>query len=315
MKKMTMLAATAALLTLAACSKSSDADAVKEPAAPSQAAEKVTEKVSESAASMKETRSLSDILAAQSDAHIARYQYRNPAKTLAYFGVKPGMTVAEVLPGGGWYSKILIPYLGDEGHLVGIDYSVDMWGKFGGFATEEFLAKKKTWAADWTKQAADWQNNSNTKLSAFAFGDAPSKLTNKVDVVFLPRSIHHLNRFEQAHLAEALADMKKVLKPDGIVGIVAHRGGEDQADDWANGDNGYMKQSKVIAIMEEAGFELAGKPSEINANPKDKASSENDDKVWRLPPTLGTSREDPELKAKMIAIGETDRMTLKFRLK
>ena len=65
--------------------------------------------------------------------------------------------------------------------------------------------------------------------------------------------------------------------------------------------------------MEAAGFELAGEPSEINANPKDQPTS--DDKVWRLPPTLGTSRDNPELKAKMEAIGETDRMTLKFRVK
>jgi len=280
-------------------------------------AEKTTEKVEQSAEMTKSepTLSLADVLDAQDDAAKARFGDRNPGATLEYFGVKPGMTVAEVLPGGGWYSKILIPYLGDDGHLVGIDYEIDMWAKFGGFATPEFLEGKKTWTTTWVADATKWRGDGKTNLSAFAFGSAPSAMKGKVDVVFLPRAIHHLHRFEKAHLASAMSDMKMILKPDGIVAIVAHRAAEDQPDDWANGDNGYMKQSTVIAIMEEAGFELDGTPSEINANPKDQAKAANKDMVWRLPPTLGTSREDPELRAKMEAIGETDRMTLKFRKK
>lgn len=313
MKKFTLCVAATTVLTLAACSKSTTPEITEESKPVAQSTE--TAATSPETKPAVETRSLADILNAQTDAHQARYQYRNPAKTINYFGIKPGMTVAEVLPGGGWYSKILIPYLGDEGHLVGIDYSIPMWGEFGGFADEAFLAKKKTWAADWVAQAADWQDNSSTQLSAFAFGSAPSNLKGQVDVVFLPRAIHHLNRFGQAHLPQALKDMKMILKPDGIIAVVAHRANENQDDEWANGDNGYMKQSKIIAIMEEAGFELAGAPSEINANPKDNASSDNGDKVWRLPPSLATSKDKPELRAKLQAIGETDRMTLKFRVK
>ena len=257
---------------------------------------------------------LDTILAAQPEKVQARYQYRNPKETIEYFGIEPGMTVAEVLPGRGWYTKILMPYLGEDGHIVGIDYSIDHWSKFGGFATEEFLEGKKTWAAEWAADAAEWRNGVDTKISAFAFGSAPADMTGQVDVIFLPRAIHHLNRFEQANLGEAMMDMKKILKPDGVVAVVAHRASEDNDDDWANGDNGYMKESTVVQIMNEAGFELVGS-SEINANPKDKASSANEDMVWRLPPTLATSRDNPELKAKMEAIGETDRMTLKFKLK
>ncbi len=257
---------------------------------------------------------LDDVLAAQGNDHKARYQYRHPKATIEFFGIEPGMTVAEILPGGGWYSKILIPYLGDDGHLVGIDYDPAMWAKFGGFANEEFLKKKETWAADWVKGANEWRGGSNGEISAFAFGKAPTDMKGKVDVIFLPRAIHHLNRFEQAHLASALNDMKAILKPDGTVAVVAHRAAEDQDDGWANGDNGYMKQSKIVEIMESAGFVLAGS-SEINANPKDQAKSANKDMVWRLPPSLATSRENPELRAEMEAIGETDRMTLKFKLK
>jgi len=312
MKRLTLMAAATALLTLTACSNSADTESAAETVA-AETADKMDSAVDTVKSTMKAS-SLADILDSQSDANKARYQYRNPGETIKFFDIKPGMTVAEVLPGGGWYSKILIPYLGDEGHLVGIDYSIPMWGEFGGFANAEFLAKKESWAETWVKDASEWREGGKTNLSAFAFGSAPKDLNGQVDVIFLPRAIHHLNRFEQAHLAEAMGDMKAILKPDGIVAVVAHRAAEDQDDAWANGDNGYMKQSTVIAIMDEAGFELAGQ-SELNANPKDQAKSANGDMVWRLPPSLGTSRDDPELKAKMVAIGETDRMTLKFRLK
>lgn len=87
---------------------------------------------------------LTAALDAQSEEMKARYAARNPAQTLAFFGIEPGMTVVEALPGGGWYSKILIPYLGDSGTLVGVDYALDMWPKFG-FMSDEQLEEKKTW--------------------------------------------------------------------------------------------------------------------------------------------------------------------------
>ncbi len=298
-----------AALALVACSNSAD---VSEPVTEivDAAAEAVAEAV-ETVEAVEAVMSLDDILAMQSEDMQARYTARNPGQTLAYFGIEPGMTVAEVLPGGGWYSKILIPYLGDDGTLVGIDYSLPMWGKFGGFATQEFLDDRKNWAETWTGDAQDWRSGSEADIVAFPFGSRLADLEGQVDAVLMIRAMHHLTRFDRAHLQEALDDMQAILKPDGIVGIVQHRGPETNSDDWANGDNGYLKQSEVIKIMEAAGFELIGDPSEINANPKDQPTS--DDAVWRLPPTLGTSRDNPELKAKLEAVGETDRMTLKFR--
>jgi len=91
---------------------------------------------------------------------------------------------------------------------------------------------------------------------------------------------------------------------------VQHRAPETASDEWADGSRGYLKQSAVIAMFETAGFQLVSK-SEINANPKDKPGA--DDMVWRLPPSLRSSKEDPALREAMLAIGESDRMTLLFR--
>ena len=297
-----------AALTFAACTVETSSDV---PAAPTET--KVVETVTDATEGMSAAVSLDDILASQPDNVRARYDARNPKETLEFFNIQPGMTVAEVLPGGGWYSKIIMPYLGEDGHFVGIDYDVDMWSKFGGFANPEFLEKRKSWADTWSLDASSWEMDSKPKISAFALGSVPSELEGSVDIVLMFRALHHLNRFERAYWDASLNDVKKILKPGGMVGIVQHRGPESNPDDWAVGDNGYMKQSFVISAFEDAGFELVGEPSEINANPKDQPTAE--DMVWRLPPTLGTSREDPELKAKMEAIGETDRMTLLFKLK
>lgn len=257
--------------------------------------------------------SLKAVLDMQDDAAKARYQARKPMETLSYFGIEPGMTVAEVLPGEGWYSKILLPYLGNEGQLIGIDYNVDMWENFGGFANEEFIAKRKTWSETWAEGAMDWRGGTQAKVAAFPFGALPNDLKSTADAVLFFRALHHLNRWDTAYWDGALSDTKALLKDGGVVGVVQHRGPDANPDAWANGDNGYLKQSFVIEKFENAGFELVGEPSEINANPKDVPSA--GDMVWRLPPTLGTSRDNPELKAKMEAIGESDRMTLLFKKK
>ena len=126
------------------------------------------------------------------------------------------------------------------------------------------------------------------------------------------RAIHHLTRFEDkgAFFTEAIADSFRVLKSGGIVGIVQHQAREDRPDAWANGDNGYVKKSYVITAMKAAGFEFVGE-SDINENPKDLAKE--GDKVWRLPPTLGVDKENKDLLNAMSEIGESNRMTLKFR--
>lgn len=255
---------------------------------------------------------LDEVLAMQDEKAKARYDARNPAATLEFFGIAPGMTVVEALPGGGWYSKILLPYLGDEGHLVGVDYSLAMWPEFGGFATEEFIEGKKNWPSEWAAKAEDWRGGNNAKISAFAFGTRDASLDGTVDAVLFIRAMHNLARFDAkgGYWGQALEDAHALLKPGGIVGIVQHQGPETNEDEWADGNNGYLKKSAVIARMEAAGFTLAGE-SAINENAKDNPS--NTDIVWRLPPSLGTSRDNPELAAKMKEIGESNRMTLLFK--
>lgn len=251
-------------------------------------------------------------LNAQDDEHKARYAFRHPEETLEFFGLTPGMKIAEILPGGGWYTKILLPYLGKEGHLLGIDYNVDMWPHFGGFANEEFLEKRKTWTTTWAEEAQAWRGEHGASVSAAAFGALPEAVNGTLDAVLFIRALHNLARFEDQgnFLSNAIAESLLLLKPGGLVGIVQHEARADRPDDWASGSNGYLKKSFVINAMEAAGFEFEGE-SDINNNEKDQAGE--GDVVWRLPPSLSGSDENEELKAKMLEIGESNRMTLKFR--
>jgi len=253
--------------------------------------------------------SLDSILTNQEDKAKARYKYRNPHDTLEFFDITPGMSVAEALPGGGWYSKILIPYLGKDGQLIGVDYAMEMWSEFS-FATPEFIETKSTWPEDWTAKANEWVDG-GAPISAMTFsGEGAPK--GELDAVLFIRALHNFNRFESdgGYMTDAVSLAHNMLKSGGIVGVVQHRAPESASDDWANGSNGYLKQSRVISIFEAAGFELVD-TSEINANPKDIPGEA--DGVWRLPPSLSGARDNEALKAEREAIGESDRMTLKFR--
>ncbi len=254
---------------------------------------------------------LAAALAAQPAENQARYTYRHPRETLEFFGIKPGMTVVEALPGGGWYSKILIPYLGAGGKLIGVDYALDMFPKFG-FFTEERLEAKKTWVSTWTEEANGWRDAQSASVEAFVFGSMPDRFAGQADAVLFIRALHNLNRFEGdgGYMTAALSDAYKALKPGGIVGVVQHWVADEMPDDWADGSRGYLKQAQLIATLEQAGFEYL-ESSDINANPKDQPGAE--DIVWRLPPRMATSGDDPELRAQMQAIGESNRMTLRFR--
>ena len=255
--------------------------------------------------------SLAIVLDALPDEMKARYAYRHPKETLEFIGVKPGMTVVEGLPGSGWYTRILLPYLGGEGHLIGADYSLEMYPNFS-FVNEEFMANQRQWTTNFPAGAREWGGDNGAPVSAFHFGSMPADLAGTADVVFFPRVLHNLARFEAegGYLTAALADAYAVLKPGGTFGIVQHEARDDMSDEFADGSRGYLKKSFVIAAVEAAGFEFVAE-SDINANPNDQPG--NDDIVWRLPPTLGTSRHDPELRAELEAVGESNRMTLKFR--
>lgn len=241
----------------------------------------------------------------------ARYAARHPVETLSFFGIKPGDTVVEALPGDGWYSKILVPYLGKNGQLVGVDYSLEMWPKFGGWANAEFIEGRKRWPAEWTANSKTWGGNDGATAQAYTFANLPANLNGKVDAVLFIRALHNLSRFESdgQYLSQALMETARVLKPHGIVGIVQHAISEDKPDTWATGETGYLKRSAIVAFMEKAGFELIGE-TDINKNPKDNPQA--GESVWRLPPSLNAPEAD---KPKYQAIGESNRVTLVFRKK
>jgi len=298
----------AAALALMACSKN-------EPAAESRDAEMAAEDspIIEEPMTHTASEELDAVLEMQPDDMKARYQYRHPKETLEFFGVEPGMTVVDTLPGKpGWYGKVLIPYLGPDGKIIGADYPHDLWARIGGnYASDAWQVAHQTWVEDYKVAAEEVGGEGGPAVDAFLYGSAPEALAGTVDVVLIVRASHHFNRFDDAaYFDVALKDIDMLLKPGGIVGVVQHRAKEDRPDDWANGDNGYVKQSRIIEIFENAGFELVG-TSEINANPNDTADV--GDIVWRLPPVLATSREDDELRAQLQAVGESDRMTLKFK--
>jgi predicted methyltransferase len=254
---------------------------------------------------------LEAVLNAQSDETRARYAYRNPSDTLEFFEIAPGSVVVEALPGGGWYSRILDAYLGPEGRLVGVDYAHDMFPLFG-FFTEEQLKKRESWTETWVAGSADWGVENGAPVFAFTFGSMPEEARGTADTVLFIRALHNLARFEKdgPYLTTALQNAYDVLKPGGLVGVVQHHARADTPDEWVGGATGYLKAEFVIDRMQAAGFEYVGE-SDINANEKDQPGE--NDAVWRLPPTLATSRDDPELREQMKTIGESNRMTLKFR--
>ena len=254
---------------------------------------------------------LDDVLASQPDDVQARYEFRNPKETLEFFGVQPGMTVVEGLPGGGWYTRLLLPYLGADGTVIAADYPMDMWPRFA-FGTEEFIAKRSQWLTDYKDTAAEWRGQNGAAIETFRFGSMPDEFAGTADVVMFARVLHNLARFEAEgeYLTNALNDAYSALKPGGVFGVVQHHARDDQPDDWADGSRGYLKKSFVIAQAENAGFVFEAESS-INENPADQPGA--DDVVWRLPPSLRGSGDDPERKAAMQAIGESNRMTLRFR--
>ena len=218
-------------------------------------------------------------------ANLVRDKYRNPAATLSFFGIEPGHAVVEIYPGAGWYTEILAPYLAGQGSLALV-------------ATEQQLSRARQ------KVAADPATYKSVLFSPLAaWSDATTFPAGSADAVLTFRNVHNWQMQGQA--ADAFQAFYRMLKPGGVLGVVEHRLPEARPDAEME-KSGYMKQSTVIALAEAAGFKLAA-TSEINANAKDLANYPEG--VWTLPPSLRLGDKDRE---KYLAIGESDRMTLKF---
>ena len=229
--------------------------------------------------------------------NIARDQYRHPLETLQFFGVRPDQTVVEITPGGGWYSEILAPYLREKGRYVAAVVDPDSQTKD---SARIYYDKAKTGLE---KKFADAPlQYAAAVVAAYdpfkpAFGPA-----NSADVVLTFRNVHNWRSAGQAEVM--FKGFFEVLKPGGTLGVVEHRA---KADVPADDKSGYVGQAQVIAMAEAAGFRLEGK-SEVNANPRD--TKDYPKGVWTLPPS---NQHDAADEAKYKAIGESDRMTLRFR--
>lgn len=216
-----------------------------------------------------------------------RDNYRHPYQTLQFFGLKNTMNVVEVLPGGGWYEEILAPYLAQKGHYT---------------AARGAAASDSDATQTLVKQHPELSSRvSNTVMDLKTEADiAPAQ---SADMVLTFRNVHNWMARNNEH--KAFAAFYKALKPGGILGVVEHRGNPNIAQ-VAQAKTGYVREDEVIKIAEKAGFKLLAK-SEINANSKD--TKDHPEGVWTLPPTLKLGQTDRE---KYVAIGESDRMTLKF---
>jgi predicted methyltransferase len=227
----------------------------------------------------------------------ARDKYRHPQETLGFFGVKPSNTVIEITPSAGWYAEILAPLLKDKGRYIGI---VTDPAKTSSEASRDYNTKQNKSLRE--KMAARIDVYGNASLleidpKAPVIGESGS-----ADVVLTFRNVHNwMGAGTQADMFEAFFE---VLKPGGTLGVVEHRAN----DDVPKGDkSGYVSEAQVISMALAAGFTLDAR-SEINANPKDTKDYVNG--VWTLPPTLRDGEKD---RAKYLAIGESDRMTLRFK--
>jgi predicted methyltransferase len=224
----------------------------------------------------------------------ARDRYRNPKETLLFFGLKPDMTVVEITPALGWYTDIIAPVLRERGRYIAAHANPR--------GTEGQQRARKAFM---DRVAARPDVYGAIAVTSFGRGIAANiAAPGSADMVLTFRNVH--NWVGAGFADEAFAAFYRALKPGGILGVVEHRLPEDRPDDEKSRASGYMKTSEVVRLAEAAGFRLV-EASEINANPRDTADHPKG--VWTLPPNLAIGDTDRE---KYLAIGESDRMTLKF---
>ncbi len=227
--------------------------------------------------------------------NIKRNEWRHPVETLTFFGLSDDMTVVEIWPGGrGWYTEVLAPVLRENGKLYAANYD-------GSTGREYFTRNAKAFRNKLAEQPGIYDRVVITALMPPASTEPAPK--GSADMVLSFRSLH--NWIRDGIDGQMLKAIHEVLKPGGVLGLVAHRGNPEMVGvEWAR--KGYVSQAEAIRIATAAGFDFVGS-SEINANSND--TKDYPDGVWTLPPSFRLGETD---KDKYQAIGESDRMTLKF---
>lgn len=230
----------------------------------------------------------------RSEKNTVRDQYRKPAETLEFFGIKATDTVVEILPGSGYYTEILAPYLKDSGQFIGAHYAITD-------GDETYKSKSRI---SYNKMLVDGKAvyGDAYRVVDFDLDTSPSQPA-IADMVLTFRSLHGIQQKEQ--MGEAFKNFNEMLKTGGKLGVVQHRAIEG-SDSVKMAKNGYVSESLVIATAEENGFMLE-KSSIMHHNAKD--TRDYVEGVWVLPPSLALGDVDKE---KYLAIGESDRMTLLF---
>ena len=227
----------------------------------------------------------------------ARDVYRHPYETLNFFGVKPDMTVVEIWPGGGWYTEILAPYLKDKGVYYAAGFDQEPSGQY-----KDYLEKaNKKFQEHFVDHPETYGKIHVTELSP------PDKMeiapAGSADMVLTFRNLH--NWMANGTDKDAIAAAHRALKPGGVFGVIDHRA-DDSKDQDPKATNGRVREDYAIKLIEAAGFKLVAS-SDVNNNAKDKKNYEQG--VWTLPPRLALGDKD---KDAYLAIGESDRFTLKF---
>jgi predicted methyltransferase len=239
----------------------------------------------------------------RSAADKARDGWRHPAESLVFWGLKPGATVVEFWPGAGWYTEILAPFLDATGGKL---YAAHLQ-----VAEPADPSARQVVEAYRAKFATGQKPYGTVEITAFGPTSGPAAPADSADLVLFLRNLHN---WMAAGIAEkAFRDAFLALKPGGVLGVEEHRAAPGGVPDLL-ADTGYVDQAYAIKLAQEAGFDLAV-TSEINANPKD--TRDHPFGVWTLPPVRRSSPRgeafDPAFDhAKYDAIGESDRMTLKF---
>jgi len=234
----------------------------------------------------------------------ARDPARHPVESLTFWGLAPGMAILEVQPGGGWWSDILAPYAARTGGRLAVTGPDLQDPKLSTEARDARAAMARTFA----EQAERYGKVDIVDWGPRAAALAPEQF----DLVLVARSFH--GWMDDGLVERYLGQLLTALKPGGILAIEQHRANPGEQDPKAG--SGYVTEAYLIEQAEKAGFELAGR-SEVNANPKD--TKDHPFGVWTLPPTRlnapygSTEPADPNFdRAHYDAIGESDRMTLKF---